>query len=135
MMNWRQPRPPCGIGALCWLATSRKTATVVLGLREHSFHWQVPPMPVSVSETLELFTLVDIHGPMAPATLSSREALTSSSALNPIRNSPRASLAKTRWNVCLNRDELKESPMTTWPPVMLGQYFISCRPVWSSAHE
>ena len=30
-MNWMHPLPPCGMGAPCWLTTSKKTAAVVLG--------------------------------------------------------------------------------------------------------
>jgi len=35
--------------------------------------------------------------------------------LNAMRNSFLMSLEKTRWNVCLNKDVLNESPITMWP--------------------
>lgn len=60
---------------------------------------------------------------------------TSTTAPNPILNSPLLSFENTLWNVCLKRDVLNESPMTMCPPVYLGQNFISASPVWSRAHE
>jgi len=41
--------------------------------------------------------------------------LTSTLPLNAMRNSFFTSLEKTRWNVCLNKDVLNESPITMWP--------------------
>ena len=51
VMNWMHPRPPCGMGAPCWLTTSKKTEAVVLGPIAQNFHAVVPPMPISMSET------------------------------------------------------------------------------------
>ena len=45
------PLPPCGMGAPCWLTTSKKTAAVVLGPIAQNFHAVVPPIPISMSET------------------------------------------------------------------------------------
>lgn len=47
--------------------------------------------------------------------LSSREVFTSSIPLKAILKSFFWSRASTLWNVCLNNDELKESPITMWP--------------------
>merc|ERR1719410_359101 len=63
------------------------------------------------------FLLADTHDPMDP----------------PILNSPFGSFENTRWYVCLKSAELKLSPMTMLPPVMLHTDFISSSPVWSSA--
>merc|ERR1719352_686430 len=75
----------------------------------------------------------ETQGPMDPLIFSSLEHFTSRVALNAILNSPFGSLEKTRWKVCLKRAELKLSPMTMFPPVMLQMDFISSKPVWSRA--
>merc|ERR1719430_953964 len=80
---------------------------------------------------LPSFLLAETHGPIEPLIFSSLEHFTSSVALKAILNSPLMSLLKTRWYVCLKRLELKESPMTMLPPVMLQQARISSSPVWS----
>merc|ERR1719150_2646266 len=130
-MNCRQPRPPWGIGAPCWLVTSKNVARVVDGVRAQNFHALVFPIPISTSLMLPSFFPPLTHGPMAPEIFSSRLHFTSSVALNAILNSFLLSLEKTRWYVCLKREELKESPMTMLPPVMLQQARISRSPVWS----
>ena len=45
----------------------------VLGYSPHIFHWQVPPRPISVSDTDWPLTPRDTQGPMAPDTFSSRD--------------------------------------------------------------
>merc|ERR1719186_2224014 len=61
---------------------------------------------------LPSFLPPDTHGPIEPLIFSSREHFTSSVAL---------------------KAELKLSPITIFPPVMLETAFISMRPVWSRA--
>ena len=103
---------PCGIGAPCWLTTSKKIAVVVFGVKLQNFQAFVPPMPISTSLTHGSFLLADTQAPIAPETLSSREHFTSTVALKAIRNSSLVSLENTLWKVCLNKEELKESPIT-----------------------
>lgn len=68
VMNWMQPLPPWGMGAACWLTTSKNNAVVVDGFKEQNFHWHVPPRPTCCSPTLAPFTPSETHGPMAPET-------------------------------------------------------------------
>ena len=73
---------------ITWLTTSKKKAQVELGLKVHIFHWQVPPKPISVSETQGPLTLRETQDPTAPETLSSLEHLTSKVPLKAIFKSP-----------------------------------------------
>ena len=62
-----QPLPasddPCG------LTTSKKTDGVVFGPRAQNFHCEVPPIPITMSDTFGPLTLVDTHGPITPHTV------------------------------------------------------------------
>jgi hypothetical protein len=60
-----QPRPPWGIGAPCWLTTSKKMAVLVEGVSAQNFHATVPPMPISTSLTVASFRFADTQEPMA----------------------------------------------------------------------
>lgn len=55
---------------ITWLTTSKNNAAVVCGVKVQNFHCDVPPNPMSVSDTQGLFTLRDTHGPIAPITLT-----------------------------------------------------------------
>lgn len=89
--------------------------TVVLGSMTQNFHWHVPPTPISVSATQPDFTPRLTQAPIAPQTFSSRDDFTSTVALKAIFKSFFSVRLKTRWKVCLNKVELKLSPITMWP--------------------
>lgn len=58
---------------ITWFTISKKSPTVFPGFIPQNFHWHVPPIPTSVSETLLLLLCKETQDPMAPDTLSSLE--------------------------------------------------------------
>ena len=60
--------------------------------------------------------LIKVHNHFTGQTITINNlTLTSNTPPNAILNSPFMSLANTLWNVCLNKDVLKESAITIWP--------------------
>lgn len=62
------PKVPSSTVIHTWLTTSKKSAQVVFGLNVQNFHWQVFPIPISVSDTHGPFTFRDTQEPIAPDT-------------------------------------------------------------------
>mmetsp|Transcript_68648 Transcript_68648/g.183222 ORF Transcript_68648/g.183222 Transcript_68648/m.183222 type:complete len:240 (-) Transcript_68648:673-1392(-) len=123
------------MGCVCCVVTSKKMASVVVGSSVHIFHADVPPCPISVSATLADLRPSPAQQPMAPATLNSRDVMTSVSAPNAMRRwSPPSSRAKTRLSDSLKMTLVKVSVCTMRPPVFSTHAFISATPHWSSAH-
>mmetsp|Transcript_22428 Transcript_22428/g.55498 ORF Transcript_22428/g.55498 Transcript_22428/m.55498 type:complete len:235 (-) Transcript_22428:336-1040(-) len=118
------------------LATSKNTARLVSWLSEHNFHAVVPPLPMDTSATEpgSVFLSSAAHGPTHPATLTSRDVITSKTPplLTPSASSP--SEAKRRAKDVLNTVCANDSASTTIPPVFSEHTFISASPTWSSEH-
>jgi len=67
--NIRKDNPGKKLKRTC-PAISKTNPKVLLGVKEHIFHCVVPPIPTSVSETVEFLALAEQQEPRIPSTLS-----------------------------------------------------------------
>mmetsp|Transcript_2522 Transcript_2522/g.9234 ORF Transcript_2522/g.9234 Transcript_2522/m.9234 type:complete len:231 (+) Transcript_2522:741-1433(+) len=132
---------PCAASAAAscacpfWFALiSKNTLKDVFWSMLQSFQAVVPPIPMGVSATAVLFFSIGEHGPITPATFTSRDVITSNTPLCIKLGFPGASLEKRRVNESLNTACEKLSLSTTRPPVCSTVPFISANPIWSRAH-
>ena len=129
--NCRYSGEPSGSGLLCWLTTSKYTASAVAGVSVHSRHCVVPPMPIGTSDAACAPGRggMAAAAPIAPATRTSLVANTSRLPQLPsCSGPPSGARASSLVRLARKLSDANVSASTMNPPVGSTAVFISARP-------